>query len=238
MVSLRKYIAMYLPSSRRKADYLITDGRVSIDGQVMRVPSLTVDCQQTVCVDGVELTPKRIEYTVWCYYKPRGLVTTHKDPQGRPTVFDDLPKDIGRVISVGRLDINTEGLLLITNCHVFARYMELPSNGFIRTYRVKIFGRIDLDRLEQLKFGVTIEQIQYGSVIVKVEKSLRLNSWLQISIYEGKNREVRKIMAYLGLKIARIIRISYGPFKLGDLAPHQLRKAPEHLLKRFAKCFE
>ncbi|MDR1032091.1 MAG: rRNA pseudouridine synthase [Holosporales bacterium] len=238
MISLRKYVAMHLPASRRQADCLITDGLVSINGQIARVPSLIVDHQQTVCVDGVKLLPKEIKYAVWCYHKPKGLVTTHKDPQGRPTVFADLPKEIGRVISVGRLDINTEGLLLITNCHAFARYMELPSNGFIRTYRVKVFGHIDLKRLQQLKFGVTIEQVQYGGVIVKVEKSLGLNSWLQISICEGKNREVRKIMAYLGVKVARIIRVSYGPFKLGDLAPHQLRKAPRHLLKRFAKCFE
>ncbi|MDR1475673.1 MAG: pseudouridine synthase [Holosporales bacterium] len=237
-INLRKYVATHLPASRRKADSLIVNGQVCIDEKVTKIPSVTVSEGQEVYVDGIRLTAREIAPSVWRYYKPRGLVTTHKDPQERPTIFSDLPGNIGRVISVGRLDINTEGLLLITNCSTFARHMELPSNGFIRTYRVKVFGHINTNRLEMLKLGATIENVRYGQILINIEKSSGMNAWLLVSINEGKNREVRKIMAHLELKVARVIRISYGPFKLDGLAPHQLCKISAQKLRKFAKCFE
>ena len=161
------------------------------------------------------------------YYKPPGYVTTHKDPEQRPTVFEDLSRhNLGRVISIGRLDLSSEGLLLLTNDGEFARYAELPSTGWSRCYRVRVYGTIDARALMGLQKGITIDDINYGPIQVEIpdQKSMTLNTWLLVTLHEGKNREIRRVMEYFGLRVNRLIRMSYGPFQLGNLQPHAIKE--------------
>ena len=168
---------------------------------------------------------------MWVYYKPTGLVTTHKDEQGRPTVFENLPEGLPRVISVGRLDLNSEGLLLLTNSGELSRRLELPSNSWSRRYKVKVHGRINRDKLAELEQGITIDGILYGSIKVEVESEQGTNAWLSVTLQEGKNREIRKVMKFIGLDVARLIRLSYGPFQLGSLKKGEVREVPQKVLK-------
>jgi 23S rRNA pseudouridine2605 synthase len=202
--------------SRRDAEKLIADGRVSLDGEKVTTPGVRVGEHQVVSIDGKPLSEPETT-RLWRYHKPAGLVTSHRDPQGRPTVFNNLPKHLPRVVSVGRLDINSEGLLLLTNDGALARQMELPAAGWVRKYRARLFGKIsqaDLDRLAQ---GVTIDGVKYGPVIADLERSKGMYAWASVSLKEGKNREVKRVMESLGLKVARLIRVQYGPFHLGQL---------------------
>jgi 23S rRNA pseudouridine2605 synthase len=204
--------------SRREAERWIADGRVSVNGKLLRTPAVEVGASDKVIVDGKPL-PTAGPPQLWRYHKPKGIVTTHSDPQGRPTVFEKLPPEMPRVISVGRLDFNTEGLLLLTNDGALARHLELPVNGWVRRYRVRAKGRVATADLASLKGGVEIDGVQYGPVEASVDSVQGANSWLSISIREGKNREVRNVLSHLGLTVNRLIRVSFGPFQLLDLQP-------------------
>lgn len=204
--------------SRREAERWIADGRVSVNGKRLTTPACEVGPGDKVVVDGKPL-PAAEPPQMWRYHKPRGLVTTHSDPEGRPTVFDSLPDTLPRVISVGRLDFNTEGLLLLTNDGALARHLELPATGWLRRYRVRAHGRVTQADLDKLKDGITIEGERYGSVEASLDSLQGGNIWITMALREGKNREVRRILEYLGLKVNRLIRVSYGPFQLLDLKP-------------------
>ena len=204
--------------SRREAERWIADGRVSVNGRLLTTPAFEVSGKDKVLIDGKPM-PGAEPPRLWRYHKPRGQVTTHADPQGRPTVFEKLPPELPRVVSVGRLDFNTEGLLLLTNDGALARHLELPANAWVRRYRVRAKGRVTPADLEKLKQGVVVEGVSYGPVEASVDSTQGANMWLTISIREGKNREVRKILQHLGLTVNRLIRVAFGPFQLLDLAP-------------------
>lgn len=204
--------------SRREAERWITDGRVAVNGKILETPACEVGPGDKIVVDGRPL-PAAEPVRLWRYHKPKGLVTTHQDPQGRPTVFDKLPPEMPRVISIGRLDFNTEGLLLLTNDGALARHLELPATGWLRRYRVRARGRVTQADLDALKDGVEIEGIRYGPIEATMDTVQGANAWLTVGIREGKNREVRKVMSSLGLEVSRLIRISFGPFELMDLVP-------------------
>jgi 23S rRNA pseudouridine2605 synthase len=215
--------------SRRDAESWIAAGRVAVNGEVLTTPAFVVSPADRITVDGEPL-PAPQGPRLWRYHKPKGLVTSHKDPQGRPTVFAALPEDLPRVVSVGRLDINTEGLLLLTNDGALARHLELPSTGWVRRYRVRAHGCVGQDALDRLKRGITIEGVRYGPVDAKVERQQGSNVWLTIGLREGKNREVKRIAEHLGLAVNRLIRVSFGPFSLGDLAPGAMEEVKRKVL--------
>lgn len=217
--------------SRRDAEVWIKEGRVQIDGQTILSPALNVDPQtQEIQVDG-KILPTAEEPLLWKYYKPRGLVTSHKDEMGRPTVFEALPKDMPRVISVGRLDLNSEGLLLLTNSGAIARYMELPQTAWKRRYRVRLNGAPTEEELESLKKGITVEGIRYGSIEATLDRQQGHNAWVTVTLTEGKNREIRRIMEHFGWKVSRLIRLSYGPFVLGGMKEGQVEAVPQKILR-------
>jgi 23S rRNA pseudouridine2605 synthase len=203
--------------SRREAERWIAEGRVTVEDEVLNTPAYIVQPGARVTVDGKELEaaqPTRL----WRYHKPAGLLCTHSDPQGRATIFERLPATLPRVVSVGRLDLNSEGLLLLTNDGALARRLELPSTGWIRRYRVRVHGRIDEAQLAPLEGGLTLHGVKYGPIRAKLDRQQGANAWLAVSLAEGKNREIRKIMEYLGWPVTRLIRLSFGPFQLGRLA--------------------
>ncbi|RYE50958.1 MAG: pseudouridine synthase, partial [Hyphomicrobiales bacterium] len=183
-----------------------------------------------VTIDGKPM-PERERTRMFLYHKPRGLVTTHSDPEGRPTVFDSLPGDLPRLISIGRLDYNTEGLLLLTNDGGLARTLELPDTGWLRRYRVRAHGDITQERLDQLRNGVEVDGVKYGSIEATLERDQGANVWIVFAIREGKNREVRNVMAHLGLEVNRLIRVSYGPFQLGDIVEGEVEEVRSRLLR-------
>lgn len=213
---IAKAIARAGLASRREAEQWIATGRVTLNGKVVDSPAVNVTEQDRVTVDGQAL-PARERTRLFLYHKPRGLVTTHADPQERPTIFSGLPKHLPRLISVGRLDLNTEGLLLLTNDGGLARALELPETAWLRRYRVRAHGRVTQERLDALRRGVTIDGIRYGPIEAMLERDVGSNVWLTFAIREGKNREVRNVLGHLGLKVARLIRVSFGPFQLGEL---------------------
>ena len=215
--------------SRRDAERWIADGRVTVNGKLIRSPALDVGPDDKVVVDGKPL-PGAEPPKLWRYHKPRGLVTTHRDPEGRETVFDKLPDTLGRVISIGRLDVTSEGLLLITNDGALARHLELPSTGWLRRYRVRAHGRISAAALEKLKDGIEVEGVKYGPIEAQLDKEQGANVWLTIGLREGKNREVRKVLGALGLDVNRLIRISYGPFQLLELPPGEVEAVKRRVL--------
>ena len=204
-------------ASRREAEAWIADGRVSVNGKVITSPALNVTDKDRITIDSQPL-PRRARTRLFLYNKPRGLVTTHSDPDGRPTIFQSLPKHLPRLISIGRLDMNTEGLLLLTNDGGLARVLELPATAWLRRYRVRALGRVTQETLDGLRKGVTVEGVHYGPIEATLERQLESNCWLSLGIREGKNREVRKVMESLGLKVSRLIRVAYGPFELGPIA--------------------
>jgi 23S rRNA pseudouridine2605 synthase len=228
---IAKVIARAGLASRREAEAWIAAGRVSVNGKTISSPALNVTPRDRVTVDGSPL-PQRARTRLFRYNKPRGLVTTHSDPEGRDTILRALPKHLPRLISVGRLDMNTEGLLLLTNDGGLARVLELPATSWLRRYRVRVYGRVTQERLDGLKKGVTVEGVHYGPIEAILERQLEANAWLELGLREGKNREVRRVMESLGLKVSRLIRISYGPFELGDLAEGAAEEVPTAELKK------
>ncbi|MBO6766356.1 pseudouridine synthase [Maricaulis sp.] len=227
---IAKYLARAGVASRREVERMIEDGRISLNGKRLDTPAVKVTQADRIEVDGKPVDPPAAT-RLWRYHKPTGLVTTHADPEGRETVFDALPKDMGRVISVGRLDLTSEGLLLLTNDGALARALELPATGWMRRYRARAFGSIDEAAIAKLRAGVTVEGIKYGPMDVEVERETGSNIWLDIGIREGKNREVRKALDSVGLKVNRLIRTAYGPFQLGDLPRGEVKAVPGRVLR-------
>ncbi len=215
--------------SRRDAERLVLAGRVSLEGRILDSPAINVTPGQIVLVDGKPL-PEAERRRLWCYHKPRGLMTTHKDPEGRATVFAALPADMPRVVSVGRLDLNSEGLLLLTNDGALARRLEMPATGWVRRYRVRVHGAPDAATLGRLAAGITIEGQAYGPITALVDREQRSNTWLTVALREGKNREIRRVMEHLGLAVTRLIRVAYGPFQLGNLAAGEVREVTAKVL--------
>ncbi len=216
--------------SRRDAERWIAEGRVSVDGKVLRSPALALTGAHDIRVDGKPI-PEAEPARLWRYHKPAGLVTTHRDERGRPTVFEKLPPELPRLISVGRLDLNSEGLLLLTNDGALARELELPARGWLRRYRVRVHGAVDAARLKALEDGVTMDRVAYGPIRAALDREQGSNAWLTVSLREGKNREIRRVMEHLGLGVTRLIRIAYGPFQLGDLPRGALEEVPRRVLR-------
>ena len=217
-------------ASRRDAEEWVTQGRVTVNGRVINSPALDVTANDVIAVDGKPLPPRE-RTRLFMFHKPRGLMTTHADPEGRPTVFDNLPEGLPRLISIGRLDFNTEGLLLLTNDGGLARALELPDTGWLRRYRVRAHGEVTQAQLDELKKGVEVEGVKYGSIDATLERDQGANVWLVFAIREGKNREVRNVMAHLGLEVNRLIRVSYGPFQLGELEEGQVEEVKTRVLR-------
>ncbi len=217
-------------ASRRDAEEWVTQGRVSVNGRVINSPALDVTANDVITVDGKPLPPRE-RTRLFMFHKPRGLMTTHADPEGRPTVFDNLPDGLPRLISIGRLDFNTEGLLLLTNDGGLARALELPDTGWLRRYRVRAHGDVTQAQLDELKKGVEVDGVKYGSIDATLERDQGANVWLVFAIREGKNREVRNVMAHLGLEVNRLIRVSYGPFQLGELPEGEVEEVKTRVLR-------
>lgn len=229
--------------SRRDAEKWIAAGRVSVNGEILKTPAITVRDSDKIRVDDKPL-PTADRARLWRFHKPKGLITTHKDEKGRTTVFDVLPPEMPRVISIGRLDFTSEGLLLLTNDGALAREMEHPSRGWVRRYRVRVHGRVDNALLARLKAGVTVEGVRYGPIDAHIDTApdgekgaiksspSKSNSWVTVALTEGKNREVRKVMEYLGLTVNRLIRVSYGPFQLGKLDAGVLEEVPAQVVRQ------
>lgn len=227
---LAKFMARSGVCSRRQAEEYILQKRVTVNGEIVESPAFNVTGDEKILFDGEKL-PEIQQTRLWLYHKPTGLVTTHKDEKERPTVFDNLPAGMPRVISVGRLDLNSEGLLLLTNNGELSRKLELPSNGWLRRYKVRVHGAVDGKKLKALLKGTVIDGVEYGPVKAEIESTQGSNSWLLVTLSEGKNREIRKVMKSIGLDVARLIRLSYGPFQLGSLKKGEVREVPAKVLK-------
>ena len=227
---IAKWLARAGIASRRDAEVLLTTGRVRLNNVPVTHPATFVSPGDLVQVDGKLVdAPERTR--LWRYHKPAGLVTTHKDPDGRATVFQKMPREMPRVVSIGRLDLNSEGLLLMTNDGGLARRLELPSTGWIRRYRVRVYGIVDPKALADLAGGVTVEGVRYGAIEAGLDSHRGENSWLAIGLREGRNREVRRVMTHLGLQVTRLIRVSYGPFQLGLLQRGGVEEVPARVLR-------
>ena len=227
---IAKVIARAGLASRREAEALISAGRVSVNGARINSPALNVTAADKIEVNGKPL-PGAERTRLFLYHKPRGLVTTSADPQGRPTIFGALPKDLPRLISVGRLDLSTEGLLLLTNDGGLARALELPATGWLRRYRVRAHGKVTQAQLDTLRDGVTVDGIRYGPIDATLESERTSNVWILFAMREGKNREVRNVLRHLGLHVARLIRVSFGPFQLGEIEEGEVVEVPTRILR-------
>lgn len=227
---IAKRIARSGLCSRRDAERWIGEGRVTLNGRLLVSPAVAVTAEDLITVDGKPLAEQEAT-RLWLFHKKRGFVTTNKDPEGRATVFEALPETLPRVMTVGRLDINTEGLLLLTNDGGLARVLELPKTGWSRRYRVRVHGRITQQALDELKQGITVEGIAYGPIEAAIERAQGTNLWLTMVLREGKNREIKNILGALGLQVTRLIRVSFGPFQLGDLTPGAVQEVKRRILK-------
>jgi 23S rRNA pseudouridine2605 synthase len=227
---IAKYLARAGVASRRDAERLLAEGKIRLNNVPVTHPATFVTPGDLVTVAG-KLVEEPDRTRLWRYHKPEGLVTTHRDPDGRPTVFDKLRQQLPRVISVGRLDLTSEGLLLLTNDGALARTLELPSTGWIRRYRVRVHGVVDPAKLAALTKGVTIDGVHYAPIDAGLDAKKGDNAWLTVSLREGRNREIRRVMAYLGLDVTRLIRIAYGPFQLGTLPRGGLDEVPTRVLR-------
>ena len=220
---IAKRIARAGICSRRDAEARIREGRVVVNGETIDSPALNVSPSDVVSIDNKQI-PKREPTRLWRYYKPRGLVVSARDEKNRETIFDKLPRNLPRIVTVGRLDLESEGLLLLTNDGDLARHLELPATGWSRKYRLRVQGYVNEEQLASLAKGVTIDGITYGKVIAKLDRQMTSNAWLTMAIREGKNREIRRIMEHLGHQVSRLIRVSYGPFQLGNLGDSEVEE--------------
>ena len=234
---IAKFLASSGVASRRESEKIILDKRVEVNGQIIISPAFDIKDSDQVKVDGKLI--KRLEkLRVWLFNKPQGYIVTTNDPAGRKTIYDLFPKKLKKIITVGRLDFNSEGLLILTNNGDFSRFLELPSNQFLRTYKVRVHGNIDKEKLSNLSNGITLKGIKYKSIEVSVEKTNKSNTWLLMKLKEGKNREIRKICESFDLKVNRLIRISYGPFNLGKINKTEIIEVSYGFLRRkFVKTF-
>ena len=227
---IAKWLGRAGVTSRRDAEKMLLADRIRLNGAVVTHPATFVQPGDIVQVDGAVVdAPDRAR--LWRYHKPDGLVTTHKDPDGRPTVFERLPTHLPRVVSVGRLDLNSEGLLLLTNDGALSRRLELPANGWTRRYRVRVHGDVDPRALAALAGGVIVEGVKYGAIDAAVDAKSGSNTWLSVALNEGRNREVRRVMTYLGLQTTRLIRVAYGPFQLGNLGRGEVDEVTGKVLR-------
>jgi 23S rRNA pseudouridine2605 synthase len=227
---IAKWLSRAGVASRRDAEKLLGEGRVRVNNAVVTHPATFITPGDLVVVNGTLIDPPD-RTRVWRYHKPEGLVTTHKDPEGRPTVFDKLRQQLPRVISVGRLDLTSEGLLLLTNDGGLARQLELPSTGWLRRYRVRVFGVPNEAALRALAHGVTVGGVRDGPIEAAVDARKGDNTWLTVSLREGRNREIRRVMEHLGLAVSRLIRVAYGPFQLGTLDHGGIEEIPPRVLR-------
>jgi 23S rRNA pseudouridine2605 synthase len=227
---IAKVIARAGLASRREAEAWIAAGRVAVNGTTIASPAIDVTGADRITIDGQAL-PDRERTRLFLYHKPRRLMTTHADPRGRPTIFQNLPRDLPRLISVGRLDFNTEGLLLLTNDGALARVLELPATGWLRRYRVRAHGTVTQQELDGLRGGLTIDGIHYGPIDASLDRRQGSNVWLTLGIREGKNREVRNVLGHLGLSVTRLIRVSFGPFQLGELDEGEVEEVRTRVLR-------
>jgi 23S rRNA pseudouridine2605 synthase len=227
---IAKLIARAGLCSRRDAERWIAEGRVAVNGMVLTSAALSVGADSDIRVDGKPL-PEPERARLWRYHKPSGLVTTHRDERGRGTVFAALPAELPRLVSVGRLDLNSEGLLLLTNDGALARRLELPASGWVRRYRVRVHGAAEPERLATLARGITIDGVAYGPIRAALDRQQGANAWLTLSLHEGKNREVRRVLDHLGFPVTRLIRVAYGPFQLGHLPRGAIEEVPQKVLR-------
>ena len=227
---IAKYLARAEVASRREIERLIAEHRIKLNNTIVTHPATFVGPADLIQVNG-RLVDAPDRARLWRYHKPAGLVTTHRDPEGRPTVFEKLPSALPRVVSVGRLDLTSEGLLLLTNDGALARQLELPATGWLRRYRVRVHGEPDPRALTALSRGVTIDNIRYGPIEAGLDSRKNENAWLTVSLREGRNREIRRVMTHLGLTVTRLIRIAYGPFQLGTLPRGQTAEIPTRVLR-------
>lgn len=226
---IAKRIARAGICSRRKAEDLILLGRVKLNGKVLDTAACIVTAKDRIEIDDKRIPPAE-PARLWRYNKPRGLVVSNQDEKGRDTIFDHLPDNLPRVISVGRLDLDSEGMLLLTNDGGLARHLELPSTGWTRKYRVRARGLVNPVKLDNLSDGITVDGIHYGEIMARLDNQMPSNAWLTVAIKEGKNREIRHIMEYLGYPVSRLIRLSYGPFSLGNLEDGEVREVKTNVL--------
>lgn len=227
---IAKVLARAGVASRRDAEKMIAEGRIKVNGEKLTTPAFKVPAGAVIQVDG-QVVGAAAATRLWRYHKPAGLVTSHKDEKGRATVFEQLPSTLPRVISIGRLDLTSEGLLLLTNDGALARKLELPETGWTRRYRVRFFGTIKQEELDKLSNGVTVEGVRYGPIEATLERSTGQNSWANVGLKEGKNREVRRVFEHFGLRVSRLIRTAYGPFQLGDLAEGEVAEVNGKVIK-------
>ena len=228
---IAKYLSRAGVCSRREAERWIALGRITLNGKVLTTPATLVGPADIVLVDKVPVAAKEVT-RLYRYYKPAGLVTSHADEKGRRTIFDALPPELQQAKTVGRLDLNSEGLLLLTNNGAVKRHLELPATGWMRSYRVRAFGSVHANQLDNLRQGVVVEGVRYGSIDAKVERHQGSNSWLIVTLAEGKNREIRRVFDSIGLTVNRLIRIGYGPFQLGKLPEGAVEEVPPRVLKQ------
>ena len=233
---IAKLLARAGVASRREVERMIADRRIAIDGKVVETPATLLESLRGVTVDGKPVA-KPEPTRLFAFHKPTGLITAERDPAGRPTIYDALrnalPKDTPRVMPIGRLDFNTEGLLLLTNDGGFKRLLELPANAVERTYRARAHGEVSQAQLESLIEGITIDGVHYGRIDANLERRTGANQWIELTITEGKNREVRRVLEHLGLKVNRLMRTSFGPISLGDLPRGQVTEVKKHDIGKF-----
>lgn len=233
---IAKLLARAGVASRREVERMIAEGRVALDGRVLDTPATIIPSLRGVTVDGQPV--KAADPTrMWLFHKPAGVITATRDPsgQGRPTIYDRLPRELPRVVPVGRLDINTEGLLLLTNDGELKRTLELPRTGLERTYRVRVYGQVTQEALEGLSEGVEVEGVRYGPIDANIERRTGANLWLEMTLTEGKNREIRRVLEHLGVRVSRLIRTSYGPWRLGDAPVGAVVEVKRHEVVAFRK---
>ena len=234
---IAKLLARAGIASRREIERMIADRRIALDGVALETPATILTSLKGVTVDGKPVRPAA-DTRLFLFHKPAGLLTAERDFSGRPTIYDRLPKDLPRLMPVGRLDLNTEGLLLLTNDGEFKRQLELPATGVERTYRARVFGEVTQDQLEGLIQGIEIDGIRYGPIDANMERRTGSNFWVEMRLREGKNREVRRVLEHLGLQVSRLIRIAYGPFVLDDLPVGQVGEVRQHELVEFRKSLK